>query len=85
MMQHFGVIPVVVFDGARLPQKGNTEAERRVKRKENLEKAIAYQESGQHQAAKEFFTKAVDITPQMAYDLCQVSNVVLVVSNYIIT
>ena len=34
MLRHFGVTPVIVFDGDRLPAKGNEETERRERRAE---------------------------------------------------
>src|SRR3989338_2283660 len=59
--------PVVVFDGARLPSKKNEEEERRISRRNNLEQARQHLQLGDKKSAGEFFRKAVDITPEMAF------------------
>ena len=38
MLRHFGITPVIVFDGDRLPAKGGEEKERRDRRAEALRK-----------------------------------------------
>lgn len=46
MLKHFQVIPVIVFDGARLPKKQTKEQERHDKRAENKSQAFALLEQG---------------------------------------
>lgn len=43
------------------------------RREKALAKASTLMREGQHALAREFFVKAVDITPQMAYQLIKVS------------
>ncbi|GFR51468.1 hypothetical protein Agub_g13877 [Astrephomene gubernaculifera] len=61
-----GVIPVVVFDGCRLPMKADEEDSRRRNRREALERARSHAESGNMAAATECYQRAVDIAPWMA-------------------
>lgn len=42
------------------------------RRAENLAKANALMAEGKHNQARDFYAKAVDITPQMAYQLIKV-------------
>lgn len=44
-------------------------------RKENLARAIEHESNGNSSAAYEYYQKAVDISPSMAYDLIQVRKV----------
>ncbi|KAL9647878.1 hypothetical protein ABK040_008151 [Willaertia magna] len=69
LLVHYKVIPVVVFDGARLPSKSGEESERRTKRKEALEQAQIYLQNRDYDKANECYKKAVDITPLMAHEL----------------
>lgn len=71
MMVHYKVIPVLVFDGARLPSKSGTETDRHDRRRENLAKARQLLTVGDRSGADEHFRKAVDITPQMAHSLIE--------------
>jgi exonuclease-1 len=66
MLQHYGVIPVVVLDGKALPMKKHTEIERRSNRQQNLAMATEHLRKGNLKDANEFFKKAVDITEAMA-------------------
>ncbi|KAG2434397.1 hypothetical protein HYH02_012409 [Chlamydomonas schloesseri] len=61
-----GVVPIVVFDGCRLPMKADEEDNRRRGRREALERARAHAESGNMAAATECYQRAVNITPWMA-------------------
>ncbi|GIL85034.1 hypothetical protein Vretifemale_13660, partial [Volvox reticuliferus] len=61
-----GVIPIVVFDGCRLPMKADEEESRRRNRREALERARAHAEAGNLTAATECYQRAVDIAPWMA-------------------
>ena len=72
MLEHHGVIPVMVFDGAQLPEKEKTEENRRSSREINREKGMVFYSEGNHEAATKFFQKCQDITPDMAHKLIQV-------------
>eukprot|EP01122_Echinamoeba_exundans_P010328 TRINITY_DN3842_c0_g1_i1.p1 TRINITY_DN3842_c0_g1~~TRINITY_DN3842_c0_g1_i1.p1 ORF type:complete len:902 (-),score=200.96 TRINITY_DN3842_c0_g1_i1:136-2841(-) len=85
MLQHFGVKPILVFDGGNLPIKREQESTRRSRRKENKQKAMELMREGNKSAANEFFQKAVDVTSRMAYNLIQVlkqENVDYIVAPY---
>ncbi|CAG9462848.1 unnamed protein product [Pedinophyceae sp. YPF-701] len=66
-LQHAGIKPVVVFDGAALPAKEGENAERRRCREEAREKALAFAQSGNDHAAYEWFAKAVNISDDVAH------------------
>jgi 5'-3' exonuclease len=66
MLLHYKVIPVLVFDGCRLPEKEKTEKERQDSREKNRTMAMALLQSGQPAAAYKMFQKAIDITPDIA-------------------
>ncbi|XP_047318686.1 exonuclease 1 isoform X2 [Impatiens glandulifera] len=85
LLRHFGVKPVLVFDGGHLPMKSDQESKRARSRKENLERAIEHESNGNSSAAYECYQKAVDISPSVAYDLIQVlkkENVCYIVAPY---
>jgi exonuclease-1 len=91
LLQDFGVIPVVVFDGGPLPMKRRTETERRRQvlyskfppndetriREESKSRGLQYLKEGNSEAALECFQKSVDITPQMAHNLIKVLTVTI--------
>jgi exonuclease-1 len=60
---------IMVFDGDSLPAKSKTELERSESRSSSLNKARALAASGDHKQARSYFSRAVDVTPQMASDL----------------
>ena len=66
MLLRFGVTPVVVFDGANLPCKGDEEGARKRIRDEARARARALWQQGNHAAAHECYQKAIDITPAVA-------------------
>ncbi|XP_019169233.1 PREDICTED: exonuclease 1 [Ipomoea nil] len=85
LLRHYGVKPIMVFDGGFLPMKGEQENKRARIRKESLSRAIEHESNGNQSAAYEFYQKAVDISPSVAYDLIQVlkqENVQYVVAPY---
>lgn len=85
MLIHFGIIPVLVFDGAALPMKATTHAERREKREEALRKAEEALAKGNSRLAEDFYQRACAVTPEMARKLireCRRINVEYVVSPY---
>ncbi|SPO45793.1 related to EXO1 - exonuclease which interacts with Msh2p [Moesziomyces antarcticus] len=72
MLQHFGVKPYLVFDGDKLPAKRGTEDDREQRRNDNLERANQLEREGNMQQARDLFSKCVDITPEMAFQLIKV-------------
>ncbi|KAK9468736.1 PIN domain-like protein [Lipomyces arxii] len=67
MLQHYGVHPYVVLDGAYLPSKAHTETSRRKARHDALGVAVEMYKTGQNKTrAFEYFQKAIDVTPAMA-------------------
>ncbi|KAK9898654.1 hypothetical protein P389DRAFT_167192 [Cystobasidium minutum MCA 4210] len=85
LLRHYGITPYVVFDGGLLPSKKGTEKDRESRRDEALAKAKALVLQGKHAQARECYVKAVDVTPQMAYQLIKAlraENVAYVVAPY---
>ncbi|KAL6758969.1 PIN domain-like protein [Haematococcus lacustris] len=66
LMLSNGVVPVVVFDGCRMPSKNDEEEARRRSRRENRERALTHLQMGNLAAAEECFQRSVDVTPAMA-------------------
>nr|CAD1827911.1 unnamed protein product [Ananas comosus var. bracteatus] len=71
LLRHYGVKPILVFDGGLLPIKIDQETKRARVRKENLECAMEHEAAGNSAAAFECYQKAVDITPSIAFQLIQ--------------
>ena len=69
MLRHFGVTPVIVFDGDRLPAKGGEEKERRDRRAECMRKGEEKMAVGDKDGAAFFFAQGLDVTPAMAHEL----------------
>ncbi|KAG5517098.1 hypothetical protein RHGRI_037749 [Rhododendron griersonianum] len=85
LLRHYGVRPILVFDGGLLPMKSEQEIKRARARKENLARAIEHETNGNNSAAYDCYQKAVDISPSVAYELIQVlkqQNVHYVVAPY---
>nr|XP_009604428.1 exonuclease 1 isoform X1 [Nicotiana tomentosiformis]XP_033512784.1 exonuclease 1 isoform X1 [Nicotiana tomentosiformis] len=85
LLRHYGVKPILVFDGGPLPMKNDQENKRARSRKENLSRAIEHEANGNMTAAYECYQKAVDISPSVAHDLIQVlkrENVCYIVAPY---
>lgn len=72
LLRHYGVKPILVFDGGLLPMKSEQENKRARARKENLARAIEHEANGNSAAAFECYQKAVDISPSIAHELIQV-------------
>lgn len=72
LLKHHNITPYIVFDGGPLPAKKGTESSRLKSRQENREKGIALAQQGRHSEARDCFVKAVDVTPEMAYQLIKV-------------
>mmetsp|Transcript_33970 Transcript_33970/g.44846 ORF Transcript_33970/g.44846 Transcript_33970/m.44846 type:complete len:90 (-) Transcript_33970:1859-2128(-) len=73
MLTDANVTPVLIFDGAKLQMKMNTEDEREKTRQENKRKGEDYLRLGNSIMAHKMFSAAVDITPEMAYKFVQVA------------
>ena len=56
----------MVFDGAKLPSKNDTEADREAKREMHRTQGFAFLRDDKRDAANSSFQKAVDVTPEMA-------------------
>ena len=69
MLQHYGVKPYVVFDGAQLPSKAGTERERAARRREHRMRGLQFHAEKRTSAARDAFVRSVDITPALAYEL----------------
>ncbi|KAG6416724.1 hypothetical protein SASPL_124160 [Salvia splendens] len=85
MLRHYGVKPILVFDGGPLPMKNEQEIKRARSRRENLSRAMEHESNGNLKAAFDCYQKAVDISPSIAYDLIQVlkqENIAYVVAPY---
>lgn len=85
MLKHFGVTPVMVFDGAPLPSKLAKEHERLASREQNKVKGMALLRQGKRSKAIDHFQKCIDITPELAFQLveaCRRAGVEVVVAPY---
>ncbi|KAJ8082842.1 hypothetical protein PM082_008699 [Marasmius tenuissimus] len=69
ILRHHGIEPFVVFDGGPLQAKKGTETERRQRREDHVARGNMFAAQGRHHEARECYTKAVDVTPQMAFQL----------------
>jgi exonuclease 1 len=75
MLDSNGIIVYMVFDGANLPAKSNTENSRAKKRSDALAAGLVHLQSDRkedHEKARSFFSQAVDVTPRMAGQLIKV-------------
>ncbi|CAK8578633.1 unnamed protein product [Lathyrus sativus] len=85
LLRHYGVKPILVFDGGFLPMKVEQENKRARARKDNFERAVEHDSNGNSTAAYECYQKAVDISPAIARELIQVlkqENVQFIVAPY---
>eukprot|EP00976_Prorocentrum_cordatum_P064982 1177718-Prorocentrum_minimum.AAC.2 len=71
-MQHYGVTPVVVFDGDSLPAKAHTADKRRESRRANIEKAKQEEAAGNLDKARVFMQRGISVTADMTLDLIRV-------------
>ncbi|KAL8816839.1 MAG: hypothetical protein Q9223_004220 [Gallowayella weberi] len=71
MLIHFGVTPLLVFDGDYLPSKAATENERAKKREECKRLGLELHRLGKISQAHLELQKAVDVTPEMARQLIE--------------
>ena len=66
-----GIELVMVFDGAPMPCKGNTEEDRRLNRLDSLKKAEEFEKMGNPREAEKYYTRAVDVTPFLAREIIE--------------
>ncbi|KAJ6233952.1 exonuclease 1 [Anaeramoeba flamelloides] len=65
----FGITPFVVFDGASLPMKLETQSSRTKTRLESFKKAQEFEKEGNMMEAKRFYQRSVRIRSKNAHDL----------------
>ncbi|CAA3016741.1 exonuclease 1 [Olea europaea subsp. europaea] len=85
LLRHYGIRPVLVFDGGPLEMKLDQENKRARSRRENLSRAMEHESNGNLSAAYGCYQKAIDISPSVAHDLIQVlkqQNVSFIVAPY---
>lgn len=84
-LRSFGVEPVLVLDGAALPAKAGTEETRRASRRRHMLQADSLLKAGERAKAMDEYGKAVDITPEHAFEVllaCRSLNVLTYVAPY---
>ena len=64
---------VLVFDGAPLPSKENTENKRELNRQDNLQKGKELLAAGDKTEANKFLTRSLDVTPLMAHKVIKMA------------
>ncbi len=69
MLQSYGVTPLLVFDGSRMPLKASTEQGRRATRSHALAQGRAHLAEGRREVATRYFQRAAEVTPDMARKL----------------
>ncbi|KAK1924562.1 PIN domain-like protein [Papiliotrema laurentii] len=69
LLRHYGITPFMVFDGGPLPAKKGTEESRAKSREENMAKAQALEGQKRTREARECYTKCLDVTPELAFQL----------------
>ena len=73
MLLHHNITVYLVFDGNNLPAKQKTEAERQSSRSECLRKGMeALKNSSHEHEARQYLSRAIDITPKMAAMLIKI-------------
>jgi len=72
MLLQAGVIPFVVFDGAPLPMKRETEENRAKAREDNKKSAQESWREGDNKKAQKLFARGVDVTPEMAHQFIEI-------------
>lgn len=66
MLLEHDIHVVLVFDGANLPAKSKTDANRHSSRVSNLQQALEHHQQGNAAQARSHFARSVSITPRMA-------------------
>jgi exonuclease 1 len=73
MLKRSGVSPLLVFAGAALPAKMRVVNTFYGSKEENLKRGMDFLRQGKTREARECFVRAVEITPDVAYRLIDVS------------
>eukprot|EP01138_Halocafeteria_seosinensis_P013290 gb/GECG01013573.1/.p1 GENE.gb/GECG01013573.1/~~gb/GECG01013573.1/.p1 ORF type:complete len:686 (+),score=79.42 gb/GECG01013573.1/:1-2058(+) len=71
LLQGYNITPYMVFDGAHLPTKDETEASRREKRDAAYNSGLDFYRAGKESLAHAQFVKSVDISPHLCYLLIE--------------
>lgn len=66
LLLEYELEPWLIFDGAPLPMKAATEHERAASRQKALAQAQELERRGLSESAREYYNRAVDVTPEMA-------------------
>ncbi|OON18480.1 XPG I-region, partial [Opisthorchis viverrini] len=69
MLLTYNIKPILVFDGANLPSKADTELKRKESKESYRKKAAEYLLQGNREAAQECFQRSVFVTSKMAHDV----------------
>lgn len=69
LLQEHGVVPLLVFDGAKLPMKARTDARRQEDRARQRQLGDALHAQGKHKEATTAYNRAVSVTTAMARQL----------------
>jgi 5'-3' exonuclease len=72
LLRNFGIIPIMVMDGAPLECKKNVEEARAASRQVHLERGKELHAQGNTSDAYKSFSKAIDVTPEMAKRLIDI-------------
>lgn len=68
----YNIIPIVVFDGSKIPIKKNEEERRKKNRKELLKESEKYLKMNDKYQASKIKIQAFDISPQFAYEFIKI-------------
>ncbi|KNE68303.1 hypothetical protein, variant [Allomyces macrogynus ATCC 38327] len=85
LLRQHGITPVVVFDGAPLPLKAGTNADRSARRADARQRAHALVAAGKHADAEPLFKQCISVTPAMVQaliSLCEELDVPHIVAPY---
>ena len=69
VLQKYHITPLVVFDGGLLPAKAREEDSRRKRRAVAMQQALAAERNNDSRLARQYFVRAVDVTPWMCRQL----------------
>ena len=75
LLQANNVEPFLVFDGNSLPAKEHKNDERRAQREHNKHQGAKLLQAGNVAAARQCFSKAVQVTPAMCVELIKVGSI----------
>ena len=73
LLQRFGVVPLLVFDGQAMPMKQNTDEARQQRRQAALVEGRALLAAGNVTEALKCLEKGLEVTPALAYTVIQMA------------